>query len=54
MKGFPSNTDAKIQTNHLRQTDEIFRIGKYEDKIIFDKLLGLHLGGSPLNEDAKT
>ena len=35
-EGVPSNRAAKIQTfQRLRYTHEIFRIGKYEEKIKF-------------------
>ena len=39
--------------NHLPWTDEIFRKGKYEEKIKFDKIWEYRNGESPSNEDAK-
>ena len=39
--------------NHLCQTHEIFRIGKYYKKIKFDKAWGYQNGGSPSNGAAK-
>ena len=39
--------------NHLRWTDENFRIGKYEGKIKFDKIWGYRNAVSPSNEHAK-
>ena len=39
--------------NHLRWTDENFRIGKYEEKIKFDKIWGYRNAVSPSNEHAK-
>ena len=40
MKESPLNKDAKIY--HLRWTDEIFRIGKYEETIKFDEVWRYH------------
>ena len=39
--------------NHLRCIDEIFGLGKYEEKIKFDEIRGYRKGVSPSNEDAK-
>ena len=39
--------------NHLCWTDEIFRIGKNEEKIKFDKIWEYQNKGIPSNKDAK-
>ena len=43
----------KLNFNHLHYTDEIFRIGKYEEKIKCDKFWGYHNEGYLSNENAK-
>ena len=49
MRVSPSNAATKFKLfNHSRQTDEIFRRGKYEEQIKFDKIWG-----APSNEAAK-
>ena len=35
----------KLNFNHLRSTDEIFWISKYEEKIKFDKIWGIIMVG---------
>ena len=50
----PSNEDTKFKiSNCLSYTHEIFRIGKYEGKIKFDKNFGYHNGGFSLNGATK-
>ena len=39
--------------NHLRCTDEIFRIGKNEEKIKFEKIWEYKMKGSSSHNDAK-
>ena len=54
MKESTSDKDAKIQTLiTYTEIDEIFGIGKYKEKIKFDKIWGYHNPGSPSNKDAK-
>ena len=49
MRGPPQTGQKKFKLfNHLCQTHEIFRIGKYYKKIKFDKIWWHQNGGFPL------
>ena len=40
-------------SNHTSKTNETFRVGKYEEKIKFDKIWVYQNGGYPSNVAAK-